>query len=291
MIDYADKAMLPALKRLWMTCFGDDKQYTGFLFEHLVRPEHILAYTDGDGEPVAMLCLQPFALCSPLEEAEGCYIYGVATHPEQQGRGLSTALLNETHRLLGSQGTALSALVPASESLFQFYGKRGYASAFQVKKATYTAAELSGPGRSCVLAPAAPGQLASRRDAFYADRLYVRWDAAYLRYLQEENAMLGGETLSIACAGEEGIAVCYRAGESVVVKELVMPPACLPDVMAALHARCGASDYTVYLPADTVVSAANKVLPFAMVQWYDKEKQERFSKTTGKAAYIAHILD
>lgn len=300
MIEYAAPGQLDALKVIWMDCFGDDKAYTDFIFEQLLRTERMLTYTDGEGEPLALLCIQPFVLATQRIDLPGAYLFGVATAPAFQGRGLSTALLTEANARLAGEGYALSALVPASESLSEFYAKRGYTPAFALQKRTLLASELPAAPDTCVLRPARLEELADLRDRHYADRaLFVRWDNEYLGYIGKECSMLGGEVLAVHIAGAvpaQGYAVCYRAGDTVLVKELALPDAAMPAALAALHARFAAARYTLYLPADAAptfgnAADANKVLPFAMVQWYDKENRSLLQAAGGQAPWLAHALD
>lgn len=290
MTGFATAESYPALRDLWAQCFGDDQKYVDFIFRRLLSPENILTAVE-DGAPRAMLCLQPFTLSAPGGEADACYIFGVATHPEYRGRGLSTSLLEEAHCQITGRGMALSALVPSGEELFGFYGKRGYQTAFEMRKIVYRAEELKENPKPCKLSPVAFGAIATLRNSFYADRPFARWDVDYLRYIGGECRMLGGDVLMLSVMAHTGFAVCYPAGDAIVIKELAMPPNLLDDAVAALHAHYGAKSYLVCLPADIEASHPNQVLPFAMVRWYDKGKQELLGDPSGKSPFIAHVLD
>lgn len=290
MIQFATDAMQPDIKRIWAACFGDSAEYIDFLFDRLLRPEHILVDTVG-GRPVSMLCIEPLVLATRAGGIDAAYLFGVATLPEQQGSGRSTALLEECHRRLAGDGFALSILVPAGESLFRFYGSRGYETAFMVAKLDLAAGEIPPSITPCALLPAKLAELSAVRDEVYADRAqFVRWGRDYLAYIGDECALFGGEVLRTLCGGETGYAVCYRQDGEVVVKELAVSDAHMNDAMAALHARYGADRYRFYLPADTP-NATNKVLPFAMVRWYDKVKQQTLVHTPGRPGWITHVLD
>lgn len=290
MIQFATADMEPALKHIWNICFGDPADYVNFLFEHLLRPERVLVDTVG-GKPVAMLCIEPATLTMRAGNADAAYIFGVATLPEWQGGGRSTALLEQCHLHLAQDGFALSILVPAGERLFRFYGKRGYETAFEIAKLDLAAWEIPAAMQPCALSPVKLDDMNAVRAEIYADRAqFVRWSREYLSYIGGECTLLGGEVLRTLCDGESGYAVCYRQGSEVVVKELAVGDAQMNDVMAALHARFAAERYRFYLPADTP-DTANKVLPFAMVRWYDKEKQNVLMPAVGRAGWIAHVLD
>lgn len=291
MIDFATGNQLPALQAIWRECFGDDAAYIDYLFTHLLLPERILVRSDGEGRPLSMLCIEPFTLATGMGNSPGAYLFGIATRPDRQGNGYSTELLQECHRRLRAQGIGLSVLVPAESGLFSFYGERGYETAFYAVKASVTPDRIPAPKWRTVLLPASANRFADLRDTAYRGRSQlVRWSRDYLAYVWGECRMSGGEVLRIGCAGETGYAVCYRHGNQVAVKELALPDDLLGDALAALHARYGAARYTVYLPSDAELPAKN-ILPFAMVQWYDKKKREQVRLAAGKAPWIAHVLD
>jgi hypothetical protein len=196
--------------------------------------------------------------------------------------------MEECHRILESRGVALSVLVPASESLFGFYGARGYELFASVKKANYHKDNLS-LATPCENAPADVGELAAARDSFYGERPYIRWGEDYMRYIGDECRQFGGDVISLSLGGESGYAICYPTDDRLVVKELVIAERLLENAIVALLSHFGKSSCLVYLPADTDANCPNKVLPYAMVRWYDKQKQLLFADAG--EAYIANVLD
>lgn len=289
---YATPDMMPALQLIWNACFGDAPEYTAFLFGRLLKPERILVRED-EGAPASMLCTEPFELRTAKGSAKGAYIFGVATHPGRQGRGHSTALLEEAHKALRLEGCALTVLVPAGDSLFRFYGERGYETAFEMAKVEFPASRLVPAKETCTVLPASLPDLAELRDRYCkACSMYVCWSRSYLAYIDAECRQFGGEVVRIAARPFKGYAVCYRVPERhmVIIKELAVPSVYLDDAMAALHMRYHAQNYLAYLPADTP-GFQRKGLPFAMVRWYDKVKRGKLCAAQGKAPWITHVLD
>lgn len=290
MIGPADINMMPQLRQMWMRCFGDSQMYTDYLFEGLIKPQNLLVYTF-DSVPAAMLCLQPFALQTPLGNAQGAYIFGVATLPEHQGRGLSTALMEHAHAHLAQNGYALSALVPAAESLFAFYARLGYETAFFIEKRMLAARDIAKQS-DCALTPVELATLDDMRGEYFGGRkLFVRWDRSFLQYVGDECRFLGGEVLAVSCNGSDGYAVCYPYKGTVVIKELAIAEEMFGSVMAAIHQRYQGERYVVYLTADFSAAAVKNCLPFAMVKWYDIEKGLTLKSMPSRSAYIGHVLD
>lgn len=61
-----------------------------------------------------------------INDEKGRYIYAVATKKEYQNRGYSSKLLEYVNEYININNEKFSVLVPASDSLFDFYEKRGY---------------------------------------------------------------------------------------------------------------------------------------------------------------------
>lgn len=285
----ATAADMPQLMQMWRACFDDTAEGTSHIFTHLQKPEHMLVLADGAG-PAAMLSMLDFALETPMGAHKAAYLYGVATSPQKQGKGLGSALLDETVVFLRDNGYACAVLVPASESLFGYYGKRGYTTAFYIKKAEVAAAEI-GAGDIFSLEPLDAAGLASLRDAAHRDSMmFARWDEKYLDYVVRESIFYGGGAFAFTVDGAKICAVCHKSGGTVYVKELTATPQTLAAALRSIHAHFGAEKYQLYLRADFKTDLANRMLPFAMLQWYDN-KAETAADGGDRTAYIAHVLD
>lgn len=277
----ATAKMATPLKRLWQIVFGDAEAYIDLFFDHRFAPEHTMVALF-EGEPVAMLHLLPITVRQDDVDYDARYIYAVGTHPDFRSKGLSGGLLAATHARLAAEGVALSLLVPAEPSLFDYYGARGYKTEFYRQSVDYTA--RSGRGDPALLTPRAlPDLLALRDAAFGQSGLYARWDACALRYQQQEAELLGGETLFFSVP-EEGYALCYPAGETVLIKEWT-GRALYAQVLNAIAARYHRDKITLRLPAD--FDAPAEARPFAMTKWYLSER----NAPQGKAPYLSLVLD
>ncbi len=295
MIRFADSTMLPALQAIWQSCFGDGAEYTSFIFEQLLSPEHILVHLEPDGQPSAMLCLQPMSLlCGDGAKIAAAYVFGVATLPKFQGNGLSTKLMEAMHLLLAQKNIEASVLVPASKSLFSFYTNRGYEPFSNIQKATIQAAEMpKKPQGFGVVTTSSLECLEKVREGCFNDStIFVQWDSDYLQFITKECRLSGGQVLRVAGNGQTGYAVCYRDGKGgVLVKEIAVPEQLQNTLLAAIHIEMQAQRYTFYLREDKHIQFTNSVLPFSMIRWYDIEKKKVALAQTGAPNYIAFVLD
>lgn len=255
MLSLAHPAMRAQLERIWRLCFGDPQAYIELFFRHRFRPEDTLVWLQ-QGQPVAMAFALPVTLQAGALECPARYLYAVATHPQWQGRGISTRLLEEGHALLAGRGAQAAILVPASGSLFGFYGKRGFQTQFYMRE---TVVEAGGWAGAQPL-PLAPGTLVGcrqlREQWLGRYPLFNRWGQQALAYQDREAAFGQGGVWQF----EGGYALCYPWQGTLYVKELIGQPD-FPALAAALARR---------YPVERVVfrQPGQGEVPFAMVRWY-----------------------
>lgn len=120
---------LPALRSLWMRCFGDGEDYVNLYFEHAFRPERVFVLRAEDGQPAAMAIAFPVSLRAG-SLLPGAYLYAVCTAPEARGRGCFRRLTAYAEQQLAGAGCAFVCLKPASEALARTYGRMGYEPCF-----------------------------------------------------------------------------------------------------------------------------------------------------------------
>ena len=110
-----------ALRELWKKVFMDTDDFLDIFFEKCFLPSRSKCIIV-DNRAVAML----YWLDCSCKGEKIAYIYAVATDERFRKKGLSTLLIDQTHRELSENGYAYSVLVPSSPSLFSFYEKKGY---------------------------------------------------------------------------------------------------------------------------------------------------------------------
>lgn len=213
-----------ALTALWQVCFGDAKSEIE-AFWHIAKPTVFLAKENG--RVVSMLC----ALFSPLIDSGGksqtaAYLYALCTAPEYRGRGLCRGLLSFAEKEM-KKHAAYAALVPSEASLFDFYEKLGYRTAFYHKKYRVAAA-----GSAKIKRLDIDGYRNLRELQLYGD--FLSYDAPLLQWQKHLSEASGAglyrvETdRCICCAAAE------KHGDTLIIKELL--PDC-PEAAAALAAE------------------------------------------------------
>ena len=252
------------LKRLWGEIFGDSPEMVEAYFARRHRDENMLVEILGD-EIAGMLSMLPLRLVSQGKSFPARYIYAVATDTRYRNQGVSTRLLDYAHAFMQGRGEAAAILVPASPSLFDFYGKRGYKTAFSMDTVRMEGTSLPLFPRGGCYMPCTPGEYASLRDkAFSSSRLYACWDENSVAYAIMSFGPEGGVT-RLSSGHGEGCAAWERQEDTVLNRELALINMDVPTALAVLHKSLDAKTYQIRLPENSIPGAAT--LPFGMIRW------------------------
>ena len=120
MINYCDnKAQIISL---WAEVFGDSEEEVSFFIKNLKNGK-CLAYFEND----AMVSMLYLVDCC-IEKKKGKYIYAACTSKKNEGMGLMTSLIEFASKL----ETDYLCLIPATDSLVDFYQKRGFTESAEI---------------------------------------------------------------------------------------------------------------------------------------------------------------
>lgn len=121
-IDAPKREHISGLRELWKEAFFDTDDFLDAFFENVFSFERCRCIVE-NGRVVAAL----YWFDCEYEKRKAAYLYAIATLTEYRGRGLCSALMNDTQGHLKKCGYSLSMLVPANKDLFSFYERLGYA--------------------------------------------------------------------------------------------------------------------------------------------------------------------
>ncbi|MEE0859238.1 MAG: GNAT family N-acetyltransferase [Acutalibacteraceae bacterium] len=117
---------LPQIKNLCSTCFDMESDEVEYVFENKYISTEICYAIEDNGKLCCMLFTVPCTMFFSNETIKGHYIYGACTMAEYRHRGLMHRLIEYTTKKSAEKGDAFSALLPANEKLYDFYGTMGY---------------------------------------------------------------------------------------------------------------------------------------------------------------------
>lgn len=183
------------LTRLWQMAFGDPESWIDLFFRTAFSPERSRAAVENGQIAAALYWFD----CSLLGEPFA-YVYAVATDPGYQGRGIASALMEDTHRLLAEEGYRGVILTPGSSSLFRFYEKRGYHTAGYVREETVRA------GSAVAVRRIGPEEYAALRRELMPPEGVVQ-EGESLRYLHGFADLYAGDSFAAAVSRHNGAVV------------------------------------------------------------------------------------
>ncbi len=109
---------------LWHEAFGDSEDYIRF-FHSTHGSCQCLTHSE-NGRLTSALYLIDGELCGK----KGYYLFAAATSEAYRGKGCMAKLLEKAKRFAAENSKSFIALVPAEKSLFDYYSRFGYKTAF-----------------------------------------------------------------------------------------------------------------------------------------------------------------
>jgi predicted N-acetyltransferase YhbS len=283
MIRFALDSDLMKLKALWEEAFGDTPEDTQDYFARRHQNDCMLVDVQ-ETQIAGMLSLLPVTLTSQGREFPARYIYGVATRQSFRGQGISTRLMEYTHAFMKERGEKAAILVPASLSLFDFYGKRGYKTVFFLDTAQVRGGEIPSSPIDGHVAPCDTAAYTRIRDkAFFSSSLYARWDERAVDYAVTSLSSLGG-VLHLQTPDGEGCALWERHEDGILVRDLALVNMNVQTALSLLHKSLNAPLYRLRLMPGSFPGAVSR--PFGMVRWLVDEPE-----LSGGQPYLSLALD
>lgn len=231
-IESPRKTAYPALRALWKEAFGDTDAFLDDFAGTAFSPDRCRCVTMDDTTAAALYWFD----CT-LNGERVAYLYAVATAESHRGRGLCSALMEDTHRHLRERGYRAAVLVPGGQSLFDFYGRLGYRIGSTVDEIRCPAGENALP--------------LSRIDREAYERLR-------LEFLPERGIVQEGENLAFLekqaafYHGDGFLLAARREGNTLVGCELLGNREAAPAIVRSLGASSG------------VFRTPGTTMPFAM---------------------------
>ena len=206
------------LRSIWKEVFNDTDEFIGSYFARRYSADTTLVYREGGR--IASMIFFPHYDFSIGESIYGTgYICGAATLPQYRNRGLMGLMIEASHDAMRVRGNSFSILIPASDTLYDYYRRFGYREKFFRKRFTIQREEIAA-GASFSLHPV------NDYGALY--RLYasgirnlpaavIHTDEGY-RIVADEFIMSGGHIL---VSNDQRLYCFVRiAGDTVSIREL-----------------------------------------------------------------------
>jgi len=141
MISYGKYEYIPELKIMWHKIFGDSESYLKSFFGKVYKDENTLVDIE-NSKVVSVLFMIPYKFILDGRENNIVYLYALATDPAYRGRKIMSKLIQKSLDISTKRGYALSVLIPADDSLFEYYRQFGFKEYFDRVMITKTIADI-----------------------------------------------------------------------------------------------------------------------------------------------------
>lgn len=262
---------IPRQKELWKLAFGDDDAYIDYFYAHSEESQVLLLLENG--VVWTMVALFPMTVTLPQGETlSSAYIYALATHPDARKKGFGRFILNYVDYYLQESGKDCVTIVPAEPSLYRYFATTGFEPTCSTRKVELLQSMVDPPADGDCIAPVSPADYAALRERLLSGSFRVTYGESLLAYQQGLSQMERGDLFRLTVAGKEGLAAAeYLDEDTVLVKELLLPPAAQAGGAALLADRMPARRYHLRTPPFWDGLAGSYLQSFAMVKWYRPE--------------------
>ncbi len=224
-----------AIVSLWKQGFPDDTEEDIQEFLTSLRGEARCFLLEQDGEARSMAFVIPATLMYKGESRPVWYIYAAVTAVEHRGQGLFGRLLEEIACVARVEGVWGMFLRPANSSLFTYYTRLGFTTAFSVEHFEYKAKNLYSDDEELTWQKVTSHHGVCREYWLsVCGTPYIRWSDRVTNYAVEllEN---GGMVVST-----KGMVMYHRKKDRLYVTELLCKPQDREMVLMSLarHFTC-----------------------------------------------------
>lgn len=198
-IDYPAPAQMPGLRALWKEAFGDEDAFLDQFYTLAYAPHRCRCVTMDSQVAAALYWFD--VTCSGQKFA---YLYAIATAAAHRGRGLCTALVEDTKAVLNAAGCHGALLVPENGGLARMYEKMGFTPCTTVSEFTCAA----GP-HAAALRKIDTAEFAARRRGMLPDGGVIQ-AGADLALLASQAAFFSGDGFLAAVTVDGGKLHCHE---------------------------------------------------------------------------------
>jgi len=234
------------LKALWQTVFGDSTAYIDLFFRHLYKQANAVTEQQ-DGRIVSALHLVETELFVEGDPRKAAYLCGAATLPEYRGQGIMGRLIERAKVQAKAGGAETIVLIPAQQSLFDYYARHGFLPLYQVEHKPYS---LGDGGEEIRFSPATNPQLARKlyNETFQAKPYALCKSERIFTFIFEEAQLMGHQIDWIGSADQPVGYIIYAKSDPGRVRELVCPDGQRRAVLDAFMRRHGLTKAVVTEP-------------------------------------------
>lgn len=246
-----------SLKELWLNTFEDTQTAVELFFERKFICD--IAYVATENQQiVSMLYLLP----ASVNGIKSCYLYAAATKKAYRGQGIMGHLIDYALKNVDAQ---LCITLPATESLYDFYGRFGF------EKLTCNTAKLSREEVANLAKPYVMQDLIVNNYCGIRNRVlksdFLFWNNEHINYAFEYNKIYGAKIIK----SNYGYAIAYENDDICVVSELISDDKNAPYILTDLLSEFSSKEFNFHLsPNQMFINSQAEI--FGMVKYLSDYK-------------------
>lgn len=124
------------LKQLFISVFNESEKAASLFFYYNFIPQNVYV-AKCNNKIISALFMIPSKLVTPVGVEKLNYLYGACTATEYRNKGVMSRLIKYAIAQQHKVGTSYTALLPASDSLYNYYAKLGFKPVFKAHTSTY----------------------------------------------------------------------------------------------------------------------------------------------------------
>lgn len=160
----------PAIEALWQQVFEDEPEFIQRSLTQFAGMGQVYV-----AQQQGQLLAQLLAVPCRLQSAKGIYLYALATAPFARGQGVMSHMMRVAEAQEAGKGATFAVLIPASETLYTYYGQRGYTQMLHTRR---LALAVKAANQSNVCAAPLNGEQFAQMRSRYAGVPYVDFTPA-----------------------------------------------------------------------------------------------------------------
>ncbi len=140
---------LKKFRHLWDLCFSEDSSWWSDMYFEILSSKYI-RFSTSNNDVISMLHAFPMYLQQGENNRNNhpfplAYLSGICTHPDYRGKGVAGKLIKRTLNEFQQhpEGFQYAALIPANESLFNYYEKFGFTRVFDYSEESFSANDFN----------------------------------------------------------------------------------------------------------------------------------------------------
>lgn len=184
------------LKQLWMSSFEDTNAGCNLFFDYIFNNGNATAYVAKQDNKI---CAALYLLPCKYNGKKSHYLYGASTAKDSRNQGIMGKLIGFALLQAKNQGDCYSFLLPASQSLYNYYKKFGYLNCCSIALAEVEYSVLLDYVKDC----SQPNNENVYKQEFCEFRNFVldknnsiQWDNLAFDYAVKYNQIYGGKIIT-----------------------------------------------------------------------------------------------